>query len=293
MFIPHATPTNERAASRASDGGAINDLRYRNEAKCGHLLERSELLTVDDLDWTQVGTVELDSGVLDTLVYMRDVEGFTEAYAVGLGAHKTTLSDPLIREFLKVWQAEEVAHSRALGRFLDLYGDARGVRIPSSPATPSPTAAWYERALVHLGGPPGRVVAAAHMAWGAANELLTMNGYRLLARQCHDPVLADLLLRIAAQESRHYSFYLLQAEWRLASSALARAVLTRLLGRAWTPVGIGDGYKTTEDFRRVLDVIGAGPEGAKAIARMDRRFSALPGFDRLRIYRSAMLPTPA
>jgi hypothetical protein len=128
------------------------------------------------------------------------------------------------------------------------------------------------------------------MAWGAANELLTMNGYRILADQCGHPMLAEMLRRIAAQESRHYSFYLLQAEWRLADSRLARFVLPRILDGSWTPVGVGDGYKTAEEFQRVLAVLNARPESEKIIDRMDRRFAALPGFERLRIYRQAATP---
>jgi rubrerythrin len=266
-------------------------IRASNEARCRRILDRSELLEVDDLDWSQVGAVELDPGVVDTLVYMRDVEGFTDSYVAGIGAHRTTLADPIVRDFLGVWQAEEAVHSQALARFLDAYAAARGVEIAPPQPSPSPHIPLYERMITHVGGPVGTLVAAAHMAWGAANELLTMNGYRILADQCDHPMLAELLRRIAAQESRHYSFYLLQAEWRLADSRLARFVLPRILDGSWTPVGVGDGYKTSEEFQRVVTVLNSRPESEKIIDRMDRRFAALPGFERLRIYRQAAMPT--
>jgi hypothetical protein len=134
----------------------------------------------------------------------------------------------------------------------------------------------------------GRVVAAAHMAWGAANELLTLNGYRLLAASSAHPVLRDLLDRIAAQEARHYSFYLLQAQWRLADSALVRAVVPRVVARAWSPVGIGAGYKTSEEFGHVAQIIARNPDGRSVVDRMDRRMAQLPGFGSLAIYRGAM-----
>jgi len=241
---------------------SVRELRDRNEERCRHLLERSELLDVGDLDWANVGGVALDAGVVDTLVYMRDVEGFTDSYLTGLAAHRTTLADPLVGRFLEVWQAEEAAHSQAIARFLEAYGTARQVAIPPRPPSPVPDVALHERALARVGGPVGNLVATAHMAWGAANELLTMNGYRLLADQCGHPTLAELLRRIAAQEARHYSFYLLQAEWRLASSRLARVVLPRFLDGTWTPVGVGDGYKTAEEFQRVLAVLHARPESS-------------------------------
>jgi len=249
----------------------------------------SELLDVDDLDWEHVGDHPLDAGLLDTLVYMRDVEGFTDTYVVGLAAHKTTLADPIVNDFLAVWQAEEAVHSQAIGRFLEAYAAATGVEIAPRPPAPDVRVPVYERALAHVGGPVGTVVAAAHMTWGAANELLTMNGYRLLADQCAHPMLAELLRRIAAQESRHYSFYLLQAEWRLAASGLARRTLPRLMA-SWTPVGVGEGYKTNDEFQRVLEVLGRRPESQRIIDRMDRRFAALPGLGRLRIYRDAVTP---
>lgn len=268
----------------------VEELRARNEARCRRILARSELLDVEDVDWSQAGAVELDPGVLDALVYMRDVEGFTDSYVSGIGAHRTTLSDPIVADFLAVWQAEEAVHSQAIARFLYAYAQARGVTIAATQPSPTPHIPLYERTLMHVGGPVGTLVVAAHMAWGAANELLTMNGYRMLADQCGHPMLAELLRRIAAQESRHYSFYLLQAEWRLAESRLARHVLPRVLDGSWTPVGVGDGYKTVEEFQRVLQVLNARPESERIIDRMDRRFAALPGFGRLRIYRNVATP---
>jgi hypothetical protein len=224
---------------------------------------------------------------------MRDVEGFTDTYVVGLAAHKTTLADPIVRDFLAVWQAEELVHSEAIARFLDAYADATGVTVASRLAAPIRDVRRHERALARIGGPVGTVVAAAHMTWGAANELLTMNGYRLLADECGHPMLAELLRRIAAQEARHYSFYLLQAEWRLASSSLARFMLPRLMDGSWTPVGVGDGFKTRDEFQRVLDVLGRQTQSTRVIDRMDRRFAALPGLGRLRIYRDATSPSRA
>jgi hypothetical protein len=56
---------------------------------------------------------------------------------------------------------------------------------------------------------------------------------------------------------------------------------------SWTPVGVGDGYKTRDEFHRVLEVLSRPPESERIIDRMDRRFAALPGLGRLRIYRDA------
>jgi hypothetical protein len=141
--------------------------------------------------------------------------------------------------------------------------------------------------LVTLTRPVGHVVTAAHMTWGALNELLTMTGYRLLAERCGHPVLADLLTRIAAQEARHYSFYLLQAEWRLAGSRVARRALPALLRRTWTPVGVGGEYKQPIEFDRVLAHLAGDEAGREAVRAMDRKIARLPGFGDLAPYARA------
>lgn len=260
------------------------NLRTTNEHRCRRILDSASPLDLDDLAWTTVPDVEVDPGVLQCLVYMRDVEGFTDRDLVGLAAHRSTLSDPLVNRFLAVWRAEEAGHTAALERFLCAYRQRSG-QLPARQQPPPAAVSRIERTVASIGGPVGRVVAAAHMTWGAANELLTLNGYRLLSRGCGHPVLAELLRRIADQEARHYSFYLLQAEWRLARSPLARMALRRVLTEAWTPVGVGEGYKAPEEFATVLAFLAEGPGGEEAIDRMDARFSRLPGMDQLRIYR--------
>ena len=263
------------------------EMRARNEARCERILDSSRPLELDDLPWQQAHHIELDDEVIDTLVYMRDVEGFTDSYLVGLGAHRTTVADPLIGRFLDVWRREEAGHASAIDRFLRAYGDGRSMDIPVPQPAPPADVRWYERVLAGVGGPVGTLVATTHMTWGAANELLTLNGYRLLADRCQHPMLAELLRRIAAQESRHFSFYLLQAQWRLASSAMARRVLRHVLRSAWTPVGIGDGYKSPDDFARLMAYLGGTDDGRRAVTRMDHRFAALPGLDGLRIFDAA------
>ena len=196
-------------------------LRERNEARCRRILDTAEPLELGDLDWASVGAVELEADVLAVLVYIRDVEGFTDRDLVGLTAHRTTLGDPIVRRFLDLWRSEESVHCQAIGTFLQRYTEAHGVDLPPRQLPPPAVAPLRERVIARIGGPVGRVVVTAHMAWGAANELLTLNGYKILAERCGHPVLAELLHRIAAQEARHYSFYLLQAEWRLAASPLA------------------------------------------------------------------------
>jgi rubrerythrin len=262
-------------------------LRARNERRGERLVARSELLDTSDLRWEEAADVELDDAALACLVYMRDVEGFTTRELSGLAGHPTTLADPLVRRFLDAWRAEEAEHARALDRFLQAYAAGRGVTLPAVQPAPDSAPPWSERLLVILTRPVGHVVTAAHMTWGALNELLTLTGYRLLAERCGHPLLTELLTRIAAQEARHYSFYLLQAEWRLANSRLARRALPALLRRTWTPVGVGGDYKQPIEFDRVLAYLAGGESGREAVAVMDRKIARLPGFADLAPYARA------
>lgn len=281
--------------SKSSDRPRFGEQSWRerralNNARCRSLLAAARPLRVADLDWASVPTIPVPPPVLDCLVYMRDVEGFTDRYLDGFAAHPSTHADPLVARFLEAWQAEERGHARALAMFLERYAQRRGVRVPPpAPASPPPPP-LAERLLCRLRGPVGRVVTAAHMTWGAANELLTLTGYRLLAARSHHPVLAELLRRIAADESRHYSFYLLQAEWRLAASPTARRVVRHVLARSWTPVGIGEGFKPPEAFAHIAGYLADGAEGRRVVARLDRRIAALPGLGGLAIYSAALTP---
>jgi rubrerythrin len=265
----------------------VRRLREDNEQRCERLVARSGLLDTEGIDWDEVPAHALDGGAVDCLIYMRDVEGFTNRDLVGLSGHPATLADPLVRRFLSAWRAEEAEHARVLDRFLRTYCSGRGLALAAEQPPPPAVASPVERALVALTRPVGHVVTVAHMVWGATNELLTMTGYRLLARRCGNPVLAELLRRVAAQEARHYSFYLLQAEWRLADSPLARAVVPRLVRRTWTPVGVGADYKSRAEFDRVLAYLGSAEGGNRAVTSMDRTLSRLPGFGSLGIYSAA------
>ena len=265
----------------------MKDLRQLNERRCERLVAKSALLDTSDLRWQDAAAIELDDATLACLVYMRDVEGFTTRDLSGLAGHPTTLRDPLVRRFLTAWQAEEAEHARALDRFLQAHCAGRGRSLPEIQAAPDSVPPWSERLLVTLTRPVGHVVTAAHMTWGALNELLTMTGYRLLAERCGHPMLTELLTRIAAQEARHYSFYLLQAEWRLAESRAARRVLPALLRRTWTPVGVGGEYKQPIEFDRVLAHLAGGESGRRAVAVMDRTIARLPGFGDLAPYARA------
>jgi hypothetical protein len=267
------------------------DIRSRNETRCVKLLAKSELLETEDLAWGDVPKFTIADDDLHTLIYMRDVEGFTSRGFAGLSEHPATWRDPLIARFLRLWHEEETEHARALARFLDVYGEGREAPIPVVQPAPPPVASTAERWTLTLSRPIGPVVTAAHMAWGATNELLTMNGYRLMAQRTEHPVLSELLKRIASQEARHFSFYALQCEWRLARSRGTRVAVRTMLQRNWTPVGVGADYKRPEEFHRVVTNLLQDPTSAnseRVVSRMDATISALPGLEGLDLIRGVV-----
>ena len=93
------------------------DIKATNEIRCRKLLEKSELLVTDDLAWDQVPKCAIADDDLYSLIYMRDVEGFTSRGFAGLSEHPATWRDPLVARFLRLWHAEETEHARALARF--------------------------------------------------------------------------------------------------------------------------------------------------------------------------------
>ena len=113
------------------------------------------------------------------------------------------------------------------------------------------------------------------MTWGAINELTTLTGYRRLAAVAGHPVLADLLGRIARDESRHFFFYYRQAERRLRRPTVAR-VTRAIVDRFWAPVG------SSVQPRAELDFLGqylfSGSEGRAAARKVDDTIRRLPGF---------------
>jgi hypothetical protein len=121
---------------------------------------------------------------------------------------------------------------------------------------------------------------AVHMTWGAINELTALTGYRRLAALADHPVLADLLERIALDESRHFFFYYRQAEIRMRRRAVARAARF-LVDRFWAPVG--SGVQPAAELRFLATYLYGGPDGRAAARKVDETIRRLPGFETVRL----------
>lgn len=236
-------------------------------------LARSRQIDLSGIEWKEAGRYPLSEGEARCLTYMMDIESHTLCYVrdvlnAGAGA------DTEIADFLGCWLYEESFHGRAIERFLRAAGVQRGPNVCG-------------RHRFHLGERlekwgtwlvsrlwPRHFV-TLYMAWGAIQEHSTLFGYTNLARQTRNPVLAELLRRIARDESRHFGFYYYKAYQGLKDSPFARAFTSFFLKRFWTPVGEGVKPRSEADF--LIVNIFDGAEGREATSRIDRTMARLPG----------------
>jgi hypothetical protein len=240
----------------------------------------------NDVDFVAFEDQPLSGSALRCLRYMSDVESHTICYLRDLlvtPSHK----DPEVTAFLTMWAYEEFWHGEALDAVLRAhrmnadYGHIRKVRLAQglhdrlAPIEQSLAANMY-----------GDDFVAVHMSWGVINEWSAHSAYaRLIERENH-PELTKLLRRIQNQESRHLAFYNSQARDRLERSKRARTLTRFALRHFWAPVGSTIQPKVESRF--VLDYLMGGHEGAKHIARLDRKVDTLPGQEGLELVSTAV-----
>lgn len=232
---------------------------------------------LDTIDWDSVKNFPLDEKFIPVLVYMRDIEAFTDVYYQQLTGTPTG-RDPIIRQFMDRWLHEEQLHAELLDRFLNEAG------IPTSEK-------WYEEAREKIPTAYtvkskvnklminciGKRFSAVHMTWGAINELSTLQGYKRLWETAEHPVLEHILKGIAREESSHIFFYRSIAQLKLAESKSAQRIARYIIENFWTPVG--QGTKPEEDTNYVIHTLFNG-EGMKAVeTHINGSLEKLPGFE--------------
>lgn len=232
---------------------------------------------VDSIPWRDVSNHALDPAFVPVLIYMRDVEFFTDMYYREL-RRTPTGRDPVIRKFMDRWSVEENQHADLLNRFLDEAG------VPTS-------AAWRAEAKAkvpwrytvgsfvadYAATPFGKYFHAAHMVWGAINEITTLQGYRRLSELARHPVLHIVLDAIIREESLHSSFYWNLARVKLIEAKFSRDLARFIIARFWTPVG--QGAKPARETDYVISTLFRGKKGLEAFERtVAGRIARLPGF---------------
>jgi len=246
----------------------------------------SEPVGWQDLDLDEFDRNPLPPESLRVLRYMCDVEYHTVCYLRDL---LTTPShnEPEVGAFMTMWNREEFWHGEALAAVLERHGitvdfdELKATRIKLG---------WKDRLdpikQSVLGGLVGNDFVAVHMSWGAANEWSANAAYLRMAELERHPVLAELLKRIAKQETRHVAFYASQARERLAKSRKAQVVTRFALSRFWAPVG--SGISSEAEVSHVMGHLFGGDDGIKLVRDIDSHIAKLPGMDGLTIVESAM-----
>lgn len=233
---------------------------------------------LDSLEWREIKNFPLNPAFIPVLVYMRDVESFTEIYYKEL-LRTPTGKDPVIRKFMDRWNAEEAEHGDVLNRFLAEAG------LPSSEhwQTEAKNAIPFQYTCLSRFYPLitncfGKYFSGTHMAWGALNEMTTLQGYRRLWTLAGHPVLEKLLRAIAQEESLHVRFYWSIARLKLERSGLSRGLANFFIERFWAPVGTGPKPKEESDY--VIGTLFKGDEGVSFFDRtVTQRFKRLPGLE--------------
>ncbi|WP_395242518.1 ferritin-like domain-containing protein [Agromyces sp. MMS24-K17] len=240
----------------------------------------------DDLDLEHFRSHPLPPATLRTLRYMADVEYHTVCYTRDL---LTTPShrEPEVGAFMTMWNREEFWHGEALAAVLGVHG----VTVDYDALKASRLKlGWRDRLDPVKQSIAGALVGAdfiaVHMSWGAANEWSAITAYQRMAELEADPVLAELLGRIARQEARHVAFYTSQARARLAASRRAQQVTRFALSRFWAPVG--SSIQPREEVRHVMTQLMSGDAGRRAARKVDDSISGMPGLAGLTIVQDAL-----
>jgi hypothetical protein len=252
----------------------------------GAYTRNSQGVAWEDLAFEEFRTSPLPPDTLRTVRYMCDVEYHTVCYLRDMlvtPSHK----DPAVTAFMTMWNVEEFWHGEALSAVLARHGmgvdydHLKAVRLKRG---------WRDKLdpikQSLLANIVGQDYVAVHMIWGAANEWSAIAAYHRLSELDTHPVLAQLLSRIAKQETRHVAFYATQARERLARSRVAQKLARFALERFWGPVGSGVMDET--EVGHVLHHLMSGPDGRRAARKIDEHIARMPGLAGLRIVENAL-----
>ncbi|NNC77532.1 MAG: acyl-ACP desaturase [Woeseiaceae bacterium] len=262
-----ATAHGTKLKSDIHPGGAVLPL---DPPEFQRFISASRPLELDGIDWDAIPAHEIPPDILKILAYMQDVESHTVVFPRTIFSQRA-VDDEIVGTFLICWLYEEGMHGRALAKFLDCAGHT----VEPRPQGRTTFMDHIDRTMTTLLAAAWKDFLAMHMAWGAVHECTTIHAYQRLM-QCNDhPVLNELLRRIVADEARHFSFYMWQAENRLAKPSVQRKVRA-IMNRLYSPVGTN--HQPDELARWVSGYLFDGPEGRAAASRVDRTISKLPGF---------------
>ena len=240
----------------------------------------SKKVDISDLDLSQAARYPISDEEVRALTYMTDIESHTIVYLRAI-LNTCAVEDPQTTAFLSCWAYEEFFHGHTLRQFLN----AVGVPISATRIAEVQKATSFLEWLKELGSSVlcrfSSHFHAAYLTYGAISELSTLEGYGVLARKTQNPVLAEIVRRLAQDERRHFSFYYNKARLQLRSRN-AQRLTSFIIRNFWLPVG--GGVKPDSEVDWILSFILGDPQGLDIARRIDATIAKLPGlhwFDRL------------
>jgi hypothetical protein len=247
-------------------------------------LRNSKKVDISDIDLTQANRYPLTQDEIHCLTYMMDIESHTIVYLRSI-LSTCAIEDSDTTAFLSCWAYEEHFHGRTIGQFLNAFGvefaNDRLAEVQRGTAFTE----WLKDMGASLVCQFSRHFHGAYLTYGAISELSTLEGYGVLAARTQNPILAEILHRLAKDERRHFSFYYNKAKIEL-QKRNAQRLTTFIIKHFWLPVG--GGVKPDAEVNWILNYVLQGSEGEKIAQRIDQTIAKLPGlgwFDRLSLSR--------
>lgn len=252
-------------------------------------LNHSKKVDVSDLDFSTARDYPVSDNEKRCLTYMMDIESHTIVFLKGI-LSTCAIRDPETTSFLSCWAYEEFFHGRTIRKFLE----AAGLHFSPTRSADIQKDATFREWLEGMGASflcqLTRHFHAIYLTWGAISELTTLEAYGVLASRSENPILSEMLGRLAKDERRHFAFYYNKARRQLVHP-YAQKLTTFVLKKFWLPVGAG--LKPDEEVSFISRFVLGDARGATVAARIDATIAKLPGlawFDRLTLTRAASLP---
>ncbi len=242
-----------------------------------HHLAVSQKVEIEDLDWEAARKVGLTQLEIDSLLYFTDIESQTVHYFLEV-AKLQVVRDPELLTFLTMWNYEEYFHSYALTRFMEECG------VPVESATDRSTKVRagarfkakfedFAQGLIAKSAPKSFI--GLWMFWGALQECLTTQAYEELAKVTENPVLEELLRRIAKQERRHFAYYYNNARERLEGDVFAQKMVRYIAKNFYAPVG--GGVKTDAEGAQLVAKLFPQERIFEVMSYIEKKMALLPG----------------
>jgi rubrerythrin len=254
-------------------------------------LTHSKKVDVTDLDFSAASNYPLTENEKRCLTYMMDIESHTIVFLKGI-LSTCAIKDPETTAFLSCWAYEEFFHGRTIKKFLEASGVEFDKNRFADLQKDATFREWLEGVGASLLCQITRHFHAVYLTWGAISELTTLEAYGVLAARSQNPILSEMLRRLAKDERRHFAFYYNKARKQL-EHRHAQKLTTFILKKFWLPVGAG--LKPDEEVTFISRFVLGDQPGRMVAARIDDTIAKLPGldwFDRLTQTRAQCLQKP-